>query len=142
MLCSFSHNKKFGDQKMKKITLACLAFTIVGGMAVSAVADSLKNLERERALAIAALLDSTIDIEARWNKLNLSKARLADLEVMVINDKSLKNSYSPRVKHALSNYELTFLAHASVEDSKSIAAHWFEHIGLSTDQLMASRLAK
>lgn len=127
---------------MKKITLACLAFTIAGGMAVSAMADSLKNLERERALAIAALLDSTINVEARWNKLNLSKARLADLEVIVINDKSLKNTYSPRVKHALSKYELTFLAHASAEDDKSIAAHWFERIGLSTDQLMASRLAK
>ena len=127
---------------MKKITLACLAFTIAGGMAVSAMADSLKNLERERALAIAALLDSTINVEARWNRLNLSKARLADLEVMVINDKSLKNTYSPRIKHALSKYELTFLAHASAEDDKSIAAHWFERIGLSTDQLMASRLAK
>ena len=127
---------------MKKIILACLAFAIAGGAAVSAMAGSLENLERERALAIAALLDSTIDVEARWNKLNLSTARLADLEVMVINDKSLKSTYSPRVKHALSNYELTFLAHASAEDYKSIAAHWFEHIGLSTDQLMASRLAK
>ena len=75
---------------MKKIILACLAFAIAGGAAVSAMAGSLENLERERALAIAALLDSTIDVEARWNKLNLSTARLADLEVMVINDKSLK----------------------------------------------------
>ena len=127
---------------MKKAIIVCLAFTIAGGVAQSATAGSLENLERERALAIAALLDSTIDVEARWNKLNLSTARLADLEVIVINDKSLKSTYSLRVKHALSNYELTFLAHASAEDDKSIAAHWFERVGLSTDQLLASRVAK
>ena len=127
---------------MKKAIIASLVFAITGGAAVSATAGSLENLERERALAIAALLDGTIDVEARWSKLNLSKARLADLEVIVINDKSLKSTYSPRVKHALSNYELTFLAHASAEGNKSIAAHWFERVGLSTDQLLSSRVAK
>ena len=127
---------------MKKAIIVCLASAIAGGAAVSAKAGSLENLERERALAITALLDSTIDVEARWSKLNLSTARLADLEVIVINDKSLKSTYSPRVKHALSNYELTFLAHASAENDKTIAAHWFEHVGISTDQLLASRVAK
>ena len=127
---------------MKKAIIASLVFAITGGAAVSATAGSLENLERERALAIAALLDGTIDVEARWRKLNLSKARLADLEVIVINDKSLKSTYSPRVKHALSNYELTFLAHASAEGNKSIAAHWFERVGLSTDQLLSSQVAK
>lgn len=127
---------------MKKAIIVFLAFAIAGGTAVKAKAGSLENLERERAIAITALLDSTIDIEARWNKLNLSTARLADLEVIVINDKSLKSSYSPRVKHALSNYELTFLAHASAESDKTIAAHWFERVGVSTDQLLASRVAK
>ena len=127
---------------MKKAIIVCLASAIAGGTAVSAKAGSLENLERERALAITALLDSTIDVEARWSKLNLSTARLADLEVIVINDKSLKSTYSQRVKHALSNYELTFLAHASAENDKTIAAHWFEHVGISTDQLLASRVAK
>ena len=127
---------------MKKAIIVCLASAIAGGTAVSAKAGSLENLERERALAITALLDSTIDVEARWSKLNLSTARLADLEVIVINDKSLKSTYSPRVKHALSNYELTFLAHASAENDKTIAAHWFEHVGISTDQLVASRVTK
>ena len=127
---------------MKKAIIVCLAFAIAGGTAVSAKAGSLENLERERALAITALLDSTINVEARWSKLNLSTARLADLEVIVINDKSLKSTYSPRVKHALSNYELTFLAHASAENDKTIAAHWFEHVGISTDQLLASRVTK
>jgi hypothetical protein len=127
---------------MKKAIIACLSYAIAVGAAVSATAGSLENLERERALAIAALLDNTIDVEGRWSKLNLSKARLADLEVIVINDKLLKSNYSPWVKHALSNYEMTFLAHASAEDDKSIAAHWFERVGLSTDQLMAARVAK
>jgi len=127
---------------MKKTIISVLALVMTGGMSASAAADSLENLERERALTVATMLDSTMDVEARWNKLNLSRVRLADLEVMVINDKSLKNNYSNRVKHALSNYELTFLAHASAEYNKSIAAHWFDTVGLNTDQLLASRVAK
>ena len=127
---------------MKKTIISVLALAMTAGMSASATADSLENLERERALTVATMLDSTMDVEARWNKLNLSRVRLADLEVMVINDKSLKNNYSNRVKHALSNYELTFLAHASAEYNKSIAAHWFDTVGLNTDQLLASRVAK
>ena len=127
---------------MKKTIISVLALAMTAGMYASATADSLENLERERALTVATMLDSTMDVEARWNKLNLSRVRLADLEVMVINDKSLKNNYSNRVKHALSNYELTFLAHASAEYNKSIAAHWFDIVGLNTDQILASRVAK
>ena len=127
---------------MKKTSISALVLVMAASMSALATADSLENLERERALTVATMLDSTMDVEARWNKLNLSRVRLADLEVMVINDKSLKNSYSNRVKHALSNYELTFLAHASAEYNKSIAAHWFDTVGLNTDQLLASRVAK
>ena len=127
---------------MKKTIISVLTLVMTAGMSASAMADALENLERERALTVATMLDSTMDVEARWNKLNLSRVRLADLEVMVINDKSLKNNFSNRVKHALSNYELTFLAHASAEYNKSIAAHWFDTVGLNTDQLLASRVAK
>ena len=127
---------------MKKTIISALALVMTASLSALATADSLENLERERALTVATMLDSTMDVEARWNKLNLSRVRLADLEVMVINDKSLKNNYSNRVKHALSNYELTFLAHASAEYNKSIAAHWFDIVGLNTDQILASRLAK
>lgn len=127
---------------MKKTIISALALVMAASMSALATADSLENLERERALTVATMLDSTMDVEARWNKLNLSRVRLADLEVMVINDKSLKNNFSNRVKHALSNYELTFLAHASAEYNKSIAAHWFDIVGLNTDQILASRVAK
>ena len=127
---------------MKKTIITGLILAVAGGISSSAIADSLKNLERERGLTVAAILDNTIGVEERWSKLSLSKARLADLEVMLINDKSIKNNYSTRVKHALSNYELTFLAHASAEHNKSIAAHWFDTIGLNTDQILASRVAK
>jgi hypothetical protein len=127
---------------MKKSIVSCLTVALASGMSAPVMAGSLENLERERALAVVAMLDSTMDVEARWNKLSLAKARLADLEVIVISDKSLKNSHSIRTKQALSNYELTFLAHASAEFDKSIAAHWFDSVGLSTDQIMASRVAR
>ena len=107
-----------------------------------AKANSIENLERERALTVETLLDPTIDSENRWKKTSQSKRRLADLEVMVINDKSLASNISLRVKNTLKNYELTFLAHASTEKDKALAVHWFEEIGLTTDQIMAARVSK
>ena len=102
---------------MKKTIVSALALVMAASMSALATADSLENLERERALTVATMLDSTMDVEARWNKLNLSRVRLADLEVMVINDKSLKNSYSNRVKHALSNYEPVSYTHLTLPTS-------------------------
>ena len=127
---------------MKKLIEAFFMLTFSSGITTLALAGSLENLERERSLAVTAMLDSNTSVETKWNKLTLSRARLADLEVIVINDKSLKNNHSYKVKRALSNYEMTFLAHAAAEHEKSISAHWFESIGLNTDQILASRLAK
>jgi hypothetical protein len=66
---------------MKKSIVSCLTVALASGMSAPVMAGSLENLERERALAVVAMLDSTMDVEARWNKLSLAKARLADLEV-------------------------------------------------------------
>ena len=55
---------------MKKTIISVLALVMTAGMSASATADSLENLERERALTVATMLDSTMDVEARWNKLN------------------------------------------------------------------------
>ena len=127
---------------MKKVVFLGLTFVLTSFVSTVVSAGSLENLERERSVAIATMLDSTIDVDARWNKLNISKRRLADLEVMVINDKKLQSSPSHRVKHSLSNYELTFLAHASVEHNKSVSTHWFDIIGLTTDQIIASKVSR
>ena len=126
---------------MKKFIL--LTVSILGfEMFQVANAGSLENLERERALTIDILLDPAINSEERWVKMSQSKRRLADLELIVINDKNLSSNLSPRFKKTLRNYELTFLAHASTEKDKALAVHWFEEVGLTTDQIMATRVSR
>ena len=75
---------------MKKTIVSALALVMTASMSALATADSLENLERERALTVRPCWIALWMSEARWNKLNLSRVRLADLEVMVINDKSLR----------------------------------------------------
>ena len=46
---------------MKKTIISALALVMAASMSASATADSLENLERERALTVATMLDSTMD---------------------------------------------------------------------------------
>ena len=61
---------------MKKVVFLGLTFVLTSFVSTVVSAGSLENLERERSVAIATMLDSTIDVDARWNKLNISKRRL------------------------------------------------------------------
>ena len=56
---------------MKKTIIPALALLIASGISAPAIADSLENLERERALTVATILDSTMTVEERWNKLTI-----------------------------------------------------------------------
>lgn len=127
---------------IKLVTTAAL----VGGMTLAtaslAQAGTLENLERERALAIEAMLDPDISAEERQKKLAGSKRRLVDLERMVIRDKSLKGKNTPVVRVAFKNYDLTFLMHASVEKQVTLADQWMEQVGLSTSRLMSARVGR
>ena len=43
---------------------------------------------------------------------------------------------------AFENYDLTFLAHASVEKNLSLTDHWLEQVGVSTHSLMSTRVGR
>jgi glutaminase len=102
----------------------------------------LENLERERALTVMEMIDGKLSAEERWQRLSAAKRRLADLERIVLNDKKLRSKTSNLVKRSFQSFELTFLAHASVENQSSIQGHWFDQVGMSTDDLMSTRVSK
>ena len=105
-------------------------------------AGTLENLERERALAIDTLLSADISPSEREERLALARARLVDLERMVLRDDSLQGKNTPAVRNAFENYDLSFLAHASVEQNRSMIDHWLEQVGVSTNSLMSARLGR
>lgn len=104
-----------------------------------AFAGSLENLERERSIIVSYLLDANLNVAQREEKIALSKRRLADLERIALNDKTLKESRSPLVLKIFKNYEMSFLVHSAAESGRSIPTHWLESIGLSTSDLMNAR---
>ena len=105
-------------------------------------AGTLENMERERAMLVAAFLDPAPDPQARSARVAVSRRRLLDLERMVLRDESLLGRNTPTVRRAFENYDLTFLVHAGAERRLALIDLWLQEIGLSTDAVMAARLGR
>jgi len=101
--------------------------------------QTLKNLERERTGFIEAVLDTTLTAEQRNKKIEAKTRRLVDLERMALRDRRLEGKTDPMVRRAFKNYDMTFLAHASVEQDQHIAGHWYDQVGLSNEAILNAR---
>ena len=121
-----------------KFALLAAVMTVPG----MAVAGSLENLERVRAILLETMFSPSIESEARHEKLALEKRRLVDLERILLRDKSVIGRNTPEVRRAFENYDLTFLVHASVDRDLSMVDHWMEQIGVSTHSLMGARVGR
>ena len=108
----------------------------------AANANTIDNLERERAKALNLILDKSVSIVDRKSKLEKSKMRLLDLERMTINSKNINKNPSYQTIKAFEEFDLTFLVHSSLEKGKSLSLTWLEKIGLTTENLMSTRVSR
>jgi len=118
---------------------------VLGSMvtfSASAHAGTLENLERERAVTIKTFLDSSLSVGERQTKLDSQRRRLVDLERIVMRDKALRGQNSRIVQVAFKNYDVTFLGHASAEKGHTMVDHWLEQFGVSSDNVMSSRVGR
>jgi len=122
-----------------KIVLPLAALLAAAALAAPAHADTLANMERERALLIETMLDAGITTAERQVRLEAGQRRLLDLERMVLRDDKLTGRNTPHVRRAFANYDLTFLVHASVEKNRTMADAWLAQLGLSTQSLMSAK---
>jgi hypothetical protein len=105
-------------------------------------ANSIDTLERERAKALNLVLDKNISIADRKKNLQKSKMRLLDIERMTINSKDINKNPNYQTIKAFENFDLTFLVHTSLEKGKSLSITWLEEIGLTTENLMNTRITR
>ena len=124
---------------IKNLTII-LSLTI--GSYAYANANSIDTLERERAKALNLVLDKNISIGDRKKNLQKSKMRLLDIERMTINSKDINKNPNYQTIKAFENFDLTFLVHTSLEKGKSISITWLEEIGLTTENLMNTRITR
>ena len=108
----------------------------------SANASPIGPLERERAKTLNLILDKTISIAERKKKLEKSKMKLLDLERMTINNKQINKNPDTHTIRAFKDFELTFLVHNSFERNKPLSITWFEKMGLTTDNIMSTRVSR
>ncbi len=127
--------------KQRTITLSIILFGLMSATA-AAQAGTVENLERERALALKTSLSPDMSPSERESSMEVSRARLVDLERMVMRDGSLKGRNTPAVRTAFQNYDLTFLVHASIEKNRSLIDHWLEQVGVTTNSLMSARVGR
>ena len=124
---------------IKNLTII-LSLTI--GSYAYANANSIDTLERERAKALNLVLDKNISIGDRKKNLQKSKMRLLDIERMTINSKDINKNPNHQTIKAFENFDLTFLVHTSLEKGKSLSITWLEEIGLTTENLMNTRIIR
>jgi|TARA_B110000503_G_scaffold96634_1_gene145290 hypothetical protein len=105
-------------------------------------ANSIDTLERERAKALNLILDKNVSIGDRKKNLEKSKMRLLDIERMTINSKDINKNPDYQTIKAFENFDLTFLVHTSLEKGKSLSITWLEKIGLTTENLMNTRITR
>ena len=105
-----------------------------------ASAGVLENLERERASVLKSILDPELSPSERQKKIQGSKMRLIDLERMVLRDDKLKGRYTPTVRRAFENYDLTFLLHAATEKNLTITDNWLAELGITTQNIMSAQI--
>ena len=105
-------------------------------------ANSIDTLERERAKALNLVLDKNVSIGDRKKNLEKSKMKLLDIERMTINSKDINKIPDYQTIKAFENFDLTFLVHTSLEKGKSLSITWLEKIGLTTENLMNTRITR
>jgi hypothetical protein len=118
------------------------AATMIAALSSGVQAGTLENLERERALLVETLISGDLSERERQRKVTLARARLIDLERIVLRDKGLTKKNTPAVRAAFDNYDLTFMVHASVEKNRMLTDHWLNEIGVSTQSLMNTRVGR
>ena len=129
-------------QIFRNLTIAAVLGGLATLAAASAQAGTLENLERERALVIESILDPNLTPEERAQKIEGSKARLVDLERMVLRDKKLNGRNTPTVRRAFENYDLTFMIHAATERKLSLTDNWLSQLGITTQGVMSASIRR
>ena len=124
----------------KSIAKLTLLISLVASS--SANASPIGPLERERARTLNLILDKTISIAERKKKLEKSKMKLLDLERMTINNKQINKNPDTHTIRAFEDFDLTFLVHNSFEKNKPLSVTWFEKMGLTTDNIMNTRVSR
>lgn len=123
---------------MKTLAAVICISGMFSSMAMAGSQSLLEDLERERAAMVDTVISADLSVDQRGTQIDLSLRRLADIERMVLRDDSISSENTAVVRRAFSNYDLTFLVHASAETKTHITDHWLEQVGLSTDSLLAT----
>lgn len=126
------------SQNFKIIISTLLSLTFTSQI----IASPIETLERERAKTLSYVLDKNISVSDRKKFLKQSKMRLLDLERMAINNKNISTNPDYNTIKAFENFDLTFLAHSSLEKGRSVSITWLEMIGLTTNNLMNTKVIR
>lgn len=121
--------------------IAGMAGMILAGGA-AAVADPLETMERERARLIATLLDANLEPTGRAADAETGRRRLIDLERIALRDPATATDTRPIARRAFADYDLTFIAHASIERDMAVLDLWLDRLGISTARLQAARMGR
>lgn len=133
---------------MTPVRGGCAATALAVGLLAATVsvapaaAGALETLERERARLIEMLLDADRAAPGRLAEAESVRRRLIDLERIALRDPKTATDTRPIARRAFADYDLTFVAHASIERDMTVLDLWLDRIGVSTARVMAARVGR
>lgn len=95
----------------------------------------LKNLERERAALLNVLINEPLTVAERQSKVQSTYQRLVSSEQMALRYKQKEGEVSELAKQIFTQYDLSFMLHASSEKSHSVIEHWLKELKLSNQDI-------
>ena len=95
----------------------------------------LKNLERERTALLQQLFDPALSFAERQTKVQAMYRRLVSAEQMALRFEQKNVETSQLAKQIFTQYDLSFLLHASAERSVSVIEHWLTEFELSNQDI-------
>lgn len=125
------------------LTVATAAGLVFAGQgAAASELQTLKNMERDRAVLVATFIEPNLAAADRQQQVAAKQKRLVDLERMVLRDDALLGNTDRMVKFVFEDYNLSFLVHASAESKQMPVALWLDEVGLGQDAILSSRLGR
>ena len=111
--------------------ITTLSFVAFSSFATEPSIFVLKNLERERAVLLNTLIQAELPTAERQIKAQALYRRLVSAEQMALRFDLKSGETNELEKQIFTQYDMSFLFHASAEKNINVIEHWLTELDLS-----------
>jgi hypothetical protein len=124
------------------LAVASVVFILWGDGARADEPRSLKAMESGRADLVALFLDPDLPPDGRATRIAAAVRQQAERERQLVRDHALMGRNTPAVRRIYADYDLSFLAKASLQADRYPIDLWLSRIGLTSEAVLGARVVR